>query len=141
MATPSIRGHSGSFKVYENGALKNILYLTSVDVNQDSSFSRAFYVGQQLGEGDQTVEGWSGTVEMEVKDSAADLFIDDLINNNLNGIGVSDYTFITTENYADGQSQSYAYFDCQWKLSRRQSGLQEKITKRLEFQAAGRLAL
>lgn len=137
----SIRGHQGQFKIFENGSLVNILNLTKVDVNQDSTFSRAFYVGNAVGEGDQTIEGWSGSCEMEVKDAEADLFIDALINNNLNGIGVSDYTFITTENYADGTSQSYVYFDCQFKLSRRSGGLNEKITKTLEFQASGRKAL
>lgn len=137
----SIRGHQGQFKVFENGALASIFNITSVDLNQDSSFSRSFYVGQPVGEGDQSVEGWSGSLEMEVKDAKADEFIDALVENNLNGIGVSDYTFVTTENYPDGTTKSYVYFDCQFKLGRKQSGLNEKITKRLEFQAGGRKAL
>lgn len=137
----SIRGHSGQFKIFENGALSKIVDLTSVDVSQDSSFSRTFYVGKAVPEGDQSIEGWSGSVEAEVKDSSIDKFIDALITNNLNGIGVSDYTFIVTENYPDGKVQSYVYFDVQWKMSRRQAGLNEKITKRLEFQASGRIAL
>lgn len=141
MANPSIRGHQGQFRIFENGELKNIVNLTSVDVNQDSNFSRSFYVGQQVPEGDQSIEGFSGTAELEVKDDEVDKFIDALITNNLNGIGISDYTFIVTENYANGTSSSYAYFDCQFKMSRRQSGLNEKITKRLEFQASGRIRL
>lgn len=137
----SIRGHQGSLKIFQDGALQNIVNLTSVDVNQDSSFSRSFYVGQQVPEGDQSIEGWSGSVEAEVKDAVIDEFIDALVTNNLNGIGVSDYTFISTENYANGTTKSYVYFDVQWKMSKRQAGLNEKITKRLEFQASGRLAL
>lgn len=137
----SIRGHQGQFKIFENGALVNIVNVTSVDVAMDSTFSRAFYVGAAQGEGDQTVEGWSGSLEAEVKDAEVDTFIDALVNNNLNGIGVSDYQFMTTENYPDGTSRSYVYHDCQFKMSRRQSGLNEKVTKRLEFQAAGRVAL
>lgn len=136
--TSSIRGHQGSFKIFENGALVNILHLTSVDVNQDSTFQRSYYVGAAVPEGDQTIEGWSGSCELEVKDDEAELFIDALVNNNLNGIGVSDYTFIVNEFYPDGQGTSYVYYDVQWKLSRRQSGLNEKVTKRLEFQASGR---
>ncbi len=139
--TASIRGHQGLFKIFKNGALVNILHLTSVEVNQDSSFSRAYYVGAAQSESDQTIEGWSGTIEAEVKDSEIDTFIDDLVNNNLNGIGVADYSFMTTENYADGTSRSYVYYDCVFKMSRKQSGLSEKITKRMEFQAAGRSAL
>lgn len=138
---PSIRGHQGQFKVFENGDLRNIVNLTNVEVNQDSTFSRSNYVGQPTPEGDQSIEGWSGSIEAEVKDASIDDFIDALVTNNLNGIGVSDYTFITTENYSDGSTRSYVYFDVQWKMSRRQAGQTEKITKRLEFQASGRQAL
>jgi hypothetical protein len=139
--TASIRGHSGQFKVFENGALSNIVDITKVDVNQDSSFMRTYYVGKAVPEGDQTIEGWSGSIDLEVKDSSVDKFMDALINNNLNGIGVSDYTFITIEQYPDGRTQSYVYFDVQWKMSRSQGGLNEKITKKMDFQASGRLAL
>lgn len=99
------------------------------------------YVGQAVPEGDQAMEGWSGSIDLEVKDAEVDTFIDALTNNNLNGIGVSDYSFLTTENYGDGTTQSYVYFDVQWKMGRRQSGLNEKVTKRLEFQASGRQPL
>jgi hypothetical protein len=137
----SIRGHQGQFKVFKDGAIVNILNLTSVDVSQESSFSRAHYVGKSEPEGDQAMDGWSGSVEAEVKDAAIDEFIDALITDNLNGIGVSEYAFVTTESYSNGTSKSYVYYDIQWKMSRRQSGLQEKITKKLEFQAAGRKAI
>lgn len=137
----SIRGHQGQLKFFQDGALVGIVNLTSCDINQDSSFSRAFYVGQPVGEGDQAHEGWSGSCEAEVKDAAIDEFIDALVESNLNGIGVSDYTMVTTENYADGTTKSYVYFDMQFKMGRKQSGLNEKITKRLEFQASGRKAL
>jgi len=138
---PSIRGHNGTIKLFQDGAIVGIVDITSVDIKQDSSFSRAFYVGRPVPEGDQTIEGWSGSLETEVKDAEVDKFIDALVTNNLAGIGVSDYTFVTTENYPDGRSQSYVYFDCQFKMSRKQGGLNEKIVKTLEFQASGRQAL
>lgn len=141
MANPSIRGHKGQFKIFENGNLVNIVDITSVDVSQDSSFQRTFYVGRPVAEGDQSIEGWSGSAELEVKDASVDEFIDALVTNNLNGIGVSDYTFLTVEEYGNGTRQSYVYFDVQWKMSKRQSGLTEKMTKRLEFQASGRQKL
>lgn len=141
MANPSIRGHQGQFKLFENGSLKNIVDITSVSVTQDSSFQRTFYVGRPAPEGDQTIEGWSGSIQLEVKDSEVDDLIDALITNNLNGIGVSDYTFLTTENYGDGTRRSYVYFDVQWKMSKNQGGLTEKMTKTLEFQASGRVKL
>ena len=115
--------------------------ITNVSVNQDSSMSRSFYVGKAIGEGDQSIEGWSGSFDMEVKDDVAETFIDALINANLNGIGVSDYTFITTENYPNGTSASYVYFDCQFSLSKTQSGLNEKVTKTMNFQASGRVRI
>ena len=141
MANPSIRGHKGQFKIFENGQLSNIVDITSVDVSLDSSFSRTYYIGRPVGEGDQSIEGWSGSIELEVKDASVDEFIDALLTNNLNGIGVSDYTFLTTEQYGDGTSKNYVYFDVQFKMSRRQSGLSEKMTKSLEFQASGRVAV
>jgi len=138
---PSIRGHQGLLKFFQDGAEVLIDTLTRVSVNQDSNFSRAFYVGNPVPEGDQSIEGWSGQLEMEVKNAIADEFMDALVTNNLNGIGVSEYTFNTTESYPDGTRKSYVYFDVQWRLSKDQSGLNEKVTKRLDFQASGRLSL
>lgn len=137
----SIRGHQGQFKVFKDGAEANIINVTGVDINQDSSFNRSFYVGNTIGEGDQSIEGWSGSVDCEVSSAVIDEFIDALTTDNLNGIGVSEYTFIDTELYPDGTSKSYVYFDIQWKMSKSIRGLTDKVTKRLEFQAAGRLPL
>lgn len=139
MANPSIRGHKGQFKVFENGQLSNIMDIVSVSVSMDSSFSRTYYVGRPVGEGDQAIEGWSGSIELEVKDDAVDAFIDALITNNLNGIGVSDYTFLSAEEYGNGTIASYVYYDVQWKMSKKQGGLGEKMTKTLDFQASGRI--
>jgi hypothetical protein len=137
----SIRGHQGLFKIFQDGALSKIIDVTKVSVALDSSFSRTFYVGRPVGEGDQSIEGWSGSCDLEVKDASVDEFVDALITNNLNGIGVSDYSFTVTENYPDGTSKSFVYYDVQFKMSRDQGGLNEKITKKLDFQAAGRIAL
>lgn len=138
---PSIRGHQGEIKVYENGALAQIVNITNAEVNQDGNFQRSFYVGAQFAEGDQTIEGWSGSMDLEVKGPGVDDFIDALITNNLNGIGVSDYSVIMRENYSNGTSRAYVYFDCQFRMSKRQPNLTEKVTKRLEFQASGRIPL
>lgn len=141
MANPSIRGHKGQIKIFENGQLSNIVDITSADVNQDSTFKRTMYVGRPLPEGDQSLEGWSGSMSLEVKDASVDEFIDALVTANLNGIGVSDYSVVTTEEYSDGTRKSYVYFDMQFKMSKSQSGLSDKITKKLDFQASGRQAL
>jgi hypothetical protein len=134
----SIRGHMGQIRIFENGVLQKIFDITKFDLNQDSSFSRSFYVGNPVGEGDQTVEGWSGSIDLEVKDDSVDKFIDALINNQLNGVGVSDYQVILTESYPNGTSASYVYFDGQFKMSRSQGGSTEKVTKRLDCQFSGR---
>jgi len=141
MATPTIRGHKGQFKLFENGEPKGIVDITAVEINQDSTFQRTFFVGRPVPEGDQTQEGWSGSIELEVRNSIVEDFIDNLVTNNLNGIGVSDYAFISIEEYSDGTRRTYVYADVQWRYSRRQSGLTEKITKRLEFQASFRTPL
>jgi hypothetical protein len=141
MANASIRGHQGQIRFFRDGGDLSVVNLTSVDINQDSSFMRSFYVGQNTPEGDQSIEGWSGSVEAQVKDASIDELIDALVSDNLAGIGVGDYTFIHTENYSDGSTKSYVYFDVQLKMSKRQSGLNEKMTKKLDFQASGRKPL
>jgi hypothetical protein len=137
----SIRGHQGEFKIFENGGEVKIATITSLTINQDSNFSRSFYVGNAVGEGDQTIDGFSGSFEMEVKDNRIGEFLDALITNNLNGIGVSDYSFIETERYPDGTSASYVHFDCQFSLSKNQSGQNEKMRKTVNFQSAGRVKI
>jgi len=141
MATPTIRGHKGQFKVFENGELQNIVDITSVEINQDSTFQRSFFIGRPVPEGDQTQEGWSGSIDLEVRNAIVEDFIDALVTNNLNGIGVSDYAFTSTEEYSDGTRRAYVYSDVQWKYSRSASGLTEKITRTLEYQASFRIRL
>lgn len=137
----SIRGHQGQIKFFQDGAQAGFASIRKVTINQDSTFIRSYYVGQAEPEGDQAIEGWSGSVEAEVKSAEIDEFIDALVTNNLNGIGVSDYSFVSTENYADGTTKSYVYYDVQFKMSKDQAGLQEKMVKKLDFQASGRKSL
>lgn len=137
----SIRGHQGQIKFFQDGQIVKIANLTSVDITQDSSFTRSNYVGQSEPEGDQAMNGWSGSADAETKDASIDDFIDGLVTANLNGIGVSSYAFTSTELYTDGTTRSYVYYDAQFKMSRKQEGLQAKITKRLDFQCSGRKKL
>jgi hypothetical protein len=138
MANPSIRGHQGSISFFQDGALVALFNCTSFELNMDSAFMRSYYTGVAVPEGDQAIEGWSGNADFEVKDSSLDSFIDALITNNLNGIGVSDYSLVLTEDYPDGTTKSYVYSDVQFKLGRKQEGLQAKVTKRLDLQASTR---
>jgi hypothetical protein len=135
----SIRGHQTRFEMYRDGAPVVFNTITNVQINQDSNFSRSFYVGSPVPEGDQSIEGWSGQFDFEVKNAIAEEFIDALIANNLNGIGVTEDTFIDTEIYPDGTKATYVYFDCQFSLSKTKPGLNEKVTKTINFQSAGRL--
>ena len=137
----SIRGHQGSLKVFKAGKDTSLINITRFEVNQDSTFSRSQYVGQQLPVGDQTQDGWSASVDLEVTGSEVDELIDALITQNLNGIGVEDLTMTLGENYPDGQVKSHVYFDMQFKMSKTNPNQTEKMTKRLEFQASGRLPL
>ena len=141
MANPSIRGHQGSFKIYRDGGEESIFTITRASVNQETSFSRSFYVGARFSEGDQSIDGWTGDFECEVKGPELDEFMDALQASNLSGIGVSDYALVLNEYYPDGTSKSYVYFDCQFRLSKTIAGMNEKIMKTYEFQAAGRKAV
>lgn len=139
MTMPGIRGHMGSFKVFQDGVEKLFDKITNLQIQMDSSMSRSFHVGNAVGVGDQSIDGWSGSFDMEVSDDEADKFIDALITNQLNGIGVSDYSFLASESYPNGTRSDYVYFDCQFSLSKTNPGQNEKITKSITFQASGRL--
>lgn len=136
----TIRGHKAAFKVYRNGVQTVIDTITDVSINQDSTFIRSKFVGNPIPLGDQTQEGFSGSINMEVKNDTIERFIDALITENLNGIGISDCIFIDTEMYADGTMASYVYFDAQFKLSKK-SPNHDKLTKTLDMQASGRMRI
>ena len=141
MAVPSIRGHQGRIKIFRNGQNTGIVHITRFEVSQESQFSRSFYVGAPVGEGDQTQDGWAGSIDCEVKDPAIDDLIDAMIGGNLAGIGVDEVTVILDEFYGSGQVRSYVYADMQFKMSKTNPGQTEKITKRLDFQASFRTAI
>lgn len=134
--TASIRGHQTQVKLFNNGSQINLLTVTRFEANQDSSMSRSFYVGNPVGEGDQTIEGWSGSLECEVKDAAVDQLVDAIVTQNLAGVGATEFTIVDTEFYTNGTQQSYVYSDVQMMMSKSQSGLNEKVTKRLQWQAS-----
>jgi hypothetical protein len=141
MGVPSIRGHQGQIKLFRNGQEAGILNITRFEVSQDSSFLKSFYVGQGIPEGDQTVEGWSGSIDIEVKDDAAEQVIDAIISSQLAGIGVDELTMLLSELYGNGQLASYVYSDMQFRISKTNPGQNEKVTKRLDFQAMYRTRL
>lgn len=137
----SIRGQMGSLRMLKAGQIVNIVNITKFSVNLDSTFMRSQFVGRAIPEGDQSIDGYSGSIDTEVKDSAEEDFIDAIITQNLAGVGVEDCALVLTETYPDGSEVSYMYNDCQFKYAREQGGASEKITKRLEFQASSRTKL
>jgi len=137
----SIRGNRGSIKLFKNGSDVELLNVTSFEVNQDTDFMRSNYVGSSVPEGDQSQQGWSGSIDVEVKDSTVDDIIDAIVNNNLAGVGADEFSVLLGEEYPDGGAAYYAYSDVQLKMSKRNPGQTEKITKRLDFQASFRTKL
>lgn len=137
----TLRGHQGTLKLFRQGQDANIVNITNAEANQDSTFIRSFFVGAQLPVGDQSIEGFSGSIDVEVTGPEVDDVIDAISTQNLNGIGVEQITMVLTEFYADGTNRSYVYFDMQLRMSKRNPGQTEKLTKRLEFQASGRVPL
>lgn len=138
---PSIRGHQGEIKLFENGALVDVVAITDFEVQEDKSFTRSHYVGKNVPEGDTVINGWTGSFSTEIKNDVLEAFIDRLNTANLNGIGYADYTLLSTEFYPDGKTASYVWFGNQFKLSKSQKGLNEKMTRKIEFQSDGRTRL
>jgi hypothetical protein len=132
----SIRGHQTSVKIFSNGQPVANIPINKFSVQQDSTFSRSFYVGQIYPEGDQTQEGWSGSFDLEVKGPEVDKFIDKIVTGKINGIGGEEVILVDTEFYPDGTSSTYVYSDVQIKMSKSMGGLSEKVTKKLDWQAS-----
>jgi len=137
----SNRGHQSQIKFLKNGQQLAVATLRSFSANQKSSFMQSHYVGNPIPEGDQTQEGFEGNAEYEVKGPELDQFIDALITQNLNGVGVDEVNIVDTETYSDGRQSSYVYFDVQAKMSKKVGGQTEKMTKSMDWQASGRIKL
>lgn len=133
-----IRGHQGEFRILKNGQIVNIVHITRVSDKMDSTMMRSKYVGNPIPAGDQAIEGWSGSMVVETVDDEVEQIIDAIVTSNLAGIGADDFAFVRTENYPDGSSSSYLYSDVQIGYSRENGGLDEKITKTLDWQASVR---
>lgn len=134
----SIRGHQTRLDLTQDGAPVPIDTITNFSLNQDANFSKSFYVGAAIPEGDTSYEGFSGTFDMEVKNKTIEEYFDAMIANNLAGIGVSDYVLLDTEFFPDGSSTTYAYYDGQFSMSKTAGGSNEKVTKSISFQFSGR---
>jgi hypothetical protein len=136
-----ILGHSGSLKIYVNGQLSGILTISEFNVDMQSAMNQVYYAGNAIPEGYQTLPHWTGNVELLVKDSIAEKLIDAIVGAVQSGVGFPQVVMNVTENYSDGTSSTYSYSDCQFKITRRQRGGQEHVTKRLEFQAMFRISI
>ncbi len=135
----SIRGHQTRLDLTQDGRPVVIDTITNFSMNQDANFSKSFYVGAAVPEGDTSYEGYSGTFDMEVKNAIIESFLDAMVANNLAGIGVSDYVLLDTESYPDGSTVTYAYYDGQFSLNKTSGGSNEKVTKSVSFQFSGRV--
>lgn len=138
---PTIRGHQAQVKFFLDGNDLEVVDLSRFEVTQDSSFIRSKFIGNPIPEGDVVYQGFTGSADAEVRDSKMEDLIDLLVQQNLQGTGVQDTSLVVQEFYDDGQSKSWVYYDVQWRLSGSYPSLDEKVTKRLEFQAAGRIPL
>ena len=138
MSTPTIRGHQTALKVIKDGKQVTIDTITDFSVDMDSTFMRSKFVGRAVPEGDQAIEGWSGSMNMEVRNSEVEEIIDALVTANLNGIGITEFILLDTENYADGSSVTYAYMDVQLGYGKQAKGLDAKVTKSVKFQSSFR---
>ena len=141
MATPTIRGHQAFVRMYIDGQQRTIDTITRFSVSEDSSFSRQYFVGTPFAQGDQSIDGWSGNFETQVSGDQVDALVDALITPNQAGVSIPDPSIVATEQYTDGTTATYVYFDVQFRMSKDQGGLQEKVMKRLDWQASGRVRL
>ena len=138
MPTPTIRGDKVDVRLFENGELKVIGPLTRISINQESNPTRHFYVGNVIPEGDQSISGYSGSLDYEARNRQFNDFFDRMEKAIQTGVAVPSYTMVVTERYNDGTHSIYAYADMQFTFSVDAAGLQEKVMKRVNWQASSR---
>lgn len=134
----SIRGEKGLVRILKNGEIVSWFELTGFDCQEDSQTTESYYIGRKKPETDKFQMGWSGTLTGEVKNAEIDLLVQE-INDALNsGVQPPQISIVLVEQYPDTQSSStHVFTDVQIVYAnRRQSGVQEKISKTINFRAA-----
>lgn len=134
----TIRGHQTQIRILEDGNVVDIVEITKFTAKMDNTMMRSKFVGKAVPVGDQSIDGWSGNMALEVANDNVEKLIDALVTNNLAGIGVKDYALVDTEMYDDGTSCSYLYSDVQWAWSKDTGSYDTKVTKSLDWQASYR---
>ena len=138
MPNPTIRGNSAQIRTIRNGEVINVGPITNFQSSMDSEFFRTFGVGDSVGKSDQAINGWTGRFDLELDNPGLSDFINDMVTENLNGVGLSDYVIVQTFFYSDGQSRSFAFTDCVFRYSENVPTNQGKITASVDFQASRR---
>ena len=65
----SIRGDKEHVRILRDGATVGIYEITNVSIREDAQVTDSLYVGAKKNEPDKAQMGWSGSFEMEVKNS------------------------------------------------------------------------
>lgn len=138
MSGKTIQGRDTQIRLFRNGSIVDIVEILSFSMKQDADFKRSEYLGNTETVGDITHKGWSGDFSAESKDSKIDDLIDALIDENLGRLNVDDITIQDTENYRDGTKSAWVYYGIQLKYSKDASSRDEKVKKKVEWQADSR---
>lgn len=138
MSAKTIQGRDTQIRLFRNGALIDIVEITQFESKEDADFKRSEYLGNTGTVGDTTFKGWSGSMEAETKNATIDDLIDALIEENLGRLNVDDITIQDTENYRDGTKAAWVYYGIQLKYSKNAANRDDKVKKKIEWQADSR---
>jgi len=134
-SSKAIQGKDTQIRLFRNGTLVNVVEVSNFNVKQDADFTRSSYLGNVPSIGDVNHKGWSGDFEVEVVNAAIDDLIDALITENLSRIDYEEIVIHDQENYRDGTKAAWVYYGIQMRYSKTASGRDEKVKKKIEFQA------
>jgi uncharacterized protein YkvS len=135
MGGKAIQGRDTQIRLFKNGSLTEIVEINNFNMKQDADFKRSEYLGYTDTIGDISHKGWSGDFECEVTNSKIDDLIDALIEENLNRLDIDEITIMDVENYRDGTKSGWLYYGIQLKYSKAASNRDEKVKKKIEWQA------
>lgn len=143
----SIRGDKSHVRIIRNGQPELIYSITGMDVTENSQTIQSYYAGQTQSETDVLMMGFSGSIQVEVKNDGIDVLIDAVRAARNSGSAVPQVTITVYEEYPDGAldgstGKGFLYTDVQLTLGgSRLGGATEKLTKSLNFTCSDKVLI
>lgn len=133
------RGQDVNLDIFRTGQPVLILQPKSFTRNLDSTEERQQRLGSRLEHPRQKIHGWSGSATFEEEDVVLDDLLDLLVTRYQDGIATERIDIVETIYHEQsGQTRTYVYPDCVFKINHSASGKNDELEKTLDWMSATR---